>query len=278
MNDESMAQGSAEWLFARVGHCTASKFGSVMAKLKSGKPAKERDDYLWQLVIERLTGQPSDNFVSAAMQRGTDTEPRARMAYEARTGALVEETGFAHHPEIELVGASCDGLIGTDGMIEIKCPWNSAIHLRTVLDGMPEEHAAQVQGCLWVTGRAWADFISYDDRMPEPLDLYVQRIRRDEAYIEALDAEVRAFLVSVEAMTETLRGMVKAEVPAQPAEPMAWPEEHPADPAREEAHTLAGIENAIDGEMAAIVLDMAAGRPWHAKAEAAFNARWTQPD
>lgn len=215
----SAAQGSAEWLFERVGKVTASRFGAVLAKLKNGTPAKARDDYLWEIVIERLTGSPTEHFNNAAMQWGSDNEAMARMLYEARTGAMVEEVGLIQHAELDGVAGSPDGLIGNDGGWEAKCPFNSAVHLRTVLDGMPDDHVAQVQGLMWITGRAWWDFVSFDPRMPEPLDLYVQRVRRDEAFIENLDAEVRAFLISVEALTETLRGMVKAETPEPASQP-----------------------------------------------------------
>ncbi len=190
-------QGSVDWLFERVGCVTASRFKDVVSKQKSGKPTAEREKYLWELVIERLTGQPADHFTSAAMEYGAEQEQYARMAYEAHTGLLVEEVGFVRHPEIPLLGGSPDGVIGDDGGWEAKCPYNSANHLKTIRDGMPEEHMAQVQGSMWLNGRQWWDFVSFDPRMPAGLQLYVQRVPRDDAYIAALEKEVRAFLAEV---------------------------------------------------------------------------------
>lgn len=195
---EAGAQGGIDWLMARVGHCTASRFGDVMDKLKSGKPGAAREKYLWELVIERLTGQPSDHYASTAMQWGTENEPAARMAYEAQTGSIVEEVGFTKHATLPWCGGSADGLVGAKGLIECKCPYNSANHLRTVLGGMPEEHMAQVQGNLWLNNREWADFISFDPRLPGPLQLYVQRVERENDYLKALEAEVQAFLVQAD--------------------------------------------------------------------------------
>jgi len=190
-------QQSAQWLYDRCGYVTASRFKDVIGKGSKGAYLAPRGTYLWEVVIERITGQPSDHFTSAAMLHGTETEPIARMAYEAHAAAFVDEVGFIKHPTIELCGGSPDGTIEDDGGIEIKCPFNSAVHLQTVLTGMPDEHAAQVQGCMWLTGRKWWDFVSYDPRMPEPLRLYVQRIERDDAYIATLESEVVKFLAEV---------------------------------------------------------------------------------
>jgi hypothetical protein len=198
-------QGSAAWLRERAGKITASRFQHVIAKLKNGNPAQKREDYLWELVVERLTGAASDHFTSTAMQWGTDNEEGAERAYAARTGAIVERAGFVLHPSMEGVGGSPDGLIRNDGGIEIKCPFNSAIHLRTILDGMPEEHKPQVQGLMWITDRAWWDFVSHDPRLPEPLDTYIQRIPRDPEFIAMMAREVVAFRADVDAMLARLR-------------------------------------------------------------------------
>lgn len=209
MTDDPSAQGSIEWLMARVGFCTASRFGDVMDKLKSGKPGAARDKYLWELVIERLTKQPSDHFTSTAMDWGIQNESGARMAYEAQTGSIVDEIGFTKHAEHEWIGGSADGLVGDKGLIEIKCPYNSANHLKTVLGGMPEEHMAQVQGNLWLNKREWADFISFDPRLPAPLQFYQQRVERDDAYILRLEAEVLAFTAEVEKQHSALLYMTR---------------------------------------------------------------------
>ncbi len=198
-----MNQGSAEWLAARAGHCTASRFKDVLAKIKTGEAASRRN-YRIQLVTERLTGRPCDSFTNAAMEWGTSTEPFARAAYESARTLMVDETGFLKHPTVPFVGASPDGLVGDDGGVEIKCPHQSTVHVETWESGMPTEHRAQVQGTLWVTGRQWWDYISFDPRMPAHLQLYIERVKRDDAYIATLHDEVKRFLAEVDAMTARL--------------------------------------------------------------------------
>lgn len=190
-----MIQGSEEWIAARLGRATASRFSDILATTKTG-PAASRANYMAQLVCERMTGKAEETFESAAMKHGTEHEPFARMAYEAQTGLIVEETGFVAHPEW-MIGASPDGLIGMDGGFECKCP-NSATHIETLLKGMPAKHLPQVQGCMWLTGRKWWDFVSYDPRLPDKLQLYVQRVERDDIYITKLALAVSLFLGEVD--------------------------------------------------------------------------------
>lgn len=198
-------QGSEDWLQERAGHVTASCFSDVLAVSKRDcKPLKARDDYLMKLVVERITGKPVESASSFAMSWGTDAEPYARTEYELMTGRMVREVSFKRHPEIEFVGASSDGLVGADGGIEIKCPYNSAVHLKTIRDGMPEEHIAQVQGQMWVLGLQWTDFCSYDPRMPSKLRLFVQRIERDDKFIKSLEAEILLFLGEVNSQIEQI--------------------------------------------------------------------------
>ena len=204
MNTEAAPQGSGAWLYERCGFVTASRFKDVLDFTKTGKPGAKRTAYLWEVVIERLTGQPSDHYASAAMQWGTDQEPHSRMAFEAMSWQIVEEVGFIKHPTLPMVGGSPDGLIGDDGGFESKSPFNSAVHLATVLDGMPEDHMAQVQGLMWITGLKWWYFVSHDPRMPEPLRMYVQRIERDAEYIAKLEAAVIAFSAEVDALVKRL--------------------------------------------------------------------------
>lgn len=200
-----MIQGSEEWFAARVGHCTASRFSDVLAKIKTGEAASRRN-YRVQLVTERLTGVPVEGYQNAAMAWGNEQESAARMAYEALTGEVVEEAGFIQHPKIGWCGGSPDGLVGDSGGVEIKCPFVSTVHVETVLAGeVPSEHVVQIQGCMAVTGRRWFDFVSFDPRMPANLQLFVVRVARDEEYIARLESEVRQFLSEVEAMTELLR-------------------------------------------------------------------------
>lgn len=189
-------QGSDEWLQARLGRATASRFTDIMALTRSGYSAS-RKNYTAELVIQRITQQIPENFSSAAMAWGTDTEPVARLAYELETGNEVEETGLWMHDDIE-AGASPDGFIGQDGLLEIKCP-NSATHLETLHTGkVPRQYIAQVQGQMWITDRKWCDFVSFDPRMPENAQMIIIRVNRDDEYIERLEEEVRSFLIDVE--------------------------------------------------------------------------------
>jgi len=199
----SAAQGTAEWRLERAGKATASCFDKVMAKVKVGEAAT-RIKYRVQLVTERLTGIPVEGYQNAAMLWGIEKEPEARMAYEALRGGVVEEVGFQPHPVISNCGASSDGLVGDDGMVQFKCP-ESTTHLSWMEAGVvPAEYVPQMQGEMAVWKRQWSDFVSYDSRFPPGLQLFVVRVPRDDAYIKALEAEVRAFLSSVDAMVERL--------------------------------------------------------------------------
>ncbi len=194
-----MKQGSAEWFQERCGKATASRFADILSKVKSGESAGRRN-YRAQLVAERLTGVPAETYTNAIMQRGTDLEPEARAAYEDRTGLIVVEIAFVEHSELA-AGASPDGLVDDDGGVEIKCP-NTATHIDYLLNGMGTDYTPQIQGAMWLTGRKYWDFVSYDDRMPERHRLYTQRVMRDEAFIGNLEVEVRKFLIEVD---ETIR-------------------------------------------------------------------------
>jgi putative phage-type endonuclease len=207
---ETATQRTEDWYAARLGKATASRFKDAIAALKSGAPAQARRDYLTELVVERLTQQPIQRFQNAAMTWGTEQEPAARAAYERITGRIVEETGFVCHDTL-MAGCSPDGLVDWDGLIEIKCPYSSANHIETLLNGMPAEHIPQVQGQMWITGREWCDFVSYDPRMPEALQLHVQRIQRDEAFIADLERRVTSFLAEVGTQVEALRRLAESK-------------------------------------------------------------------
>ncbi len=205
MNDEAPAeQGSAQWLYERCGNCTASRFADAIGRIKSGAYSAARETYIWEIVIERITGQPSDHWTSTAMLWGSSNEAMARMEYEARTGAFVEAVGFVKHSTLPNVGGSPDGIMGDAGLLEIKCPYNSANHLKAIMGGMPIEHAAQVQGNLWITGRQWADFVSYDPRLPAPYDIYIERIERDADFIAKMEAEIILFDAAITEMLAKL--------------------------------------------------------------------------
>jgi len=188
-----MEQRTDDWFAARIGKVTASRVADVVAKTKSGYSAS-RDNYMAQLVCERLTGKPAESFSNAAMQWGTETEPLARAAYEAKMDVLVDEVGFIDHPSIVNSGASPDGLVGIDGLIEIKCP-NTSTHIDTLLSQtVPKKYADQIFWQMACTNRDWCDFVSYDPRLPPDLQLFIKRIPRDDKYIKLLEAEVIEFL------------------------------------------------------------------------------------
>jgi putative phage-type endonuclease len=194
---EMMDQGTEEWFTIRIGKVTASRVADVIAKTKTGYSAS-RDNYMAQLVCERLTGQKGESFSNAAMQHGTDTEPLARAAYEALQDVLVDEVGFVPHPTIEMAGASPDGLVGADGLLEIKCP-NTATHIETLLSqGVPGKYNTQMQFQMACTGRKWCDFVSFDNRLPAELQLFVKRVPRDEVFIRLIEAEIVQFLAELD--------------------------------------------------------------------------------
>jgi len=217
---ETDTQRDADWYAARLGKATASRFKDAIATKKQtekqkkdnlpGDPMQAQLDYLTELVVERLTQTPIQRYTTAAMTWGTEQEPAARAAYERITGRIVEETGFVAHDTL-LAGCSPDGLIDWDGLIEIKCPYSSANHIETLLNGMPADHIPQVQGQMWITGREWCDFVSYDPRMPEALQLHVQRIQRDEAFIADLERRVTSFLAEVGNQVEALRRLAESK-------------------------------------------------------------------
>ena len=190
---EMMDQGTEEWFTIRIGKVTASRVADVIAKTKTGYSAT-RDNYMAQLICERLTGLKGESFTNAAMQHGTDTEPLARAAYEALKDVLVDEVGFVPHPSIDMAGASPDGLVGTDGLLEIKCP-NTATHIETLMSKtVPGKYNTQMQFQMACTGRQWCDFVSFDNRLPEQFQLFVKRVPRDDEFIKQMEDEVVKFL------------------------------------------------------------------------------------
>jgi putative phage-type endonuclease len=190
-------QRSPEWFAARLGKVTASRVSDVIAKTKTGY-STSRDNYMAQLICERMTGTQAESFTNAAMAWGTETEPLARAAYEAKKDVLVDEVGLITHPYISMAGASPDGVVGDDGVLEIKCP-NTATHFETLLKGeMPSKYIPQVQWQMACTSRKWCDFVSFDPRVDDGLKLFVIRINRDSEYIKMLEDEVMKFLRELE--------------------------------------------------------------------------------
>lgn len=186
-------QGSQEWLAERAGKWTGSKFVDVMAiSERTGKPLKARSDAVWQVVVERMTGKAIEGPGGFALAWGHEVEQFARDAYELETGNVVQQVGFIEHQEFPFAGASPDGLIDDDGGLELKCPRDSRIHLDRFLSGVPAEYIPQIQGCMWVTGRQWWHFASYDPRMPESHRLLIIKVPRDEAVIANIQEAVLA--------------------------------------------------------------------------------------
>jgi len=201
-----MEQRTEEWFAARLGKVTASRVADVIAKTKSGYSAS-RDNYMAQLVCERLTGQKGESFTNAAMQHGTDTEPLARSAYEAFADVMVEEVGFIQHPKIEMAGASPDGLVGLFGMLEIKCP-NTATHIDTLLtQTVPGKYITQMQWQMRCCERQWCNYVSFDPRLPQDLQLFVKRVEFDAAYVATLEEEVNLFLKELDTKVNKLNNL-----------------------------------------------------------------------
>lgn len=201
---EELIQGSEEWLRARLGKVTASRIADLMARTKSGYGAS-RANYMAELICEILTDQPTETYINAAMQRGTEKEPDARAAYELATDADVELIGFVHHPTIESAGCSPDGLVGSDGLVEIKAP-NTATHIDTLLSGsVADKYNKQVQFQMAVTGRKWCDFVSYDDRLPGSMRIFIKRVERDDKLISEIETEIGLFLAEMRAKIDLLR-------------------------------------------------------------------------
>lgn len=196
-------QGSAEWFAARCGRVTASRVADVIAKTKTG-PAASRANYMAELIAERLTQTTAASFSNAAMQWGTDQEPFARSAYMQAITADVMEVGFVPHPEIDMSGASPDGLVGMDGLLEIKCP-NTATHLDTLLsEAIPAKYLTQMHWQMACTNRDWCDFVSFDPRMPPEMALFVRRVPRDISLIVSLEGEVTEFIAEMDRKLEQL--------------------------------------------------------------------------
>jgi len=200
-------QGSAEWLLDRCGKVTASRIADLMAKRRDGQPSSDRINYKAQLVAERLTGCVAPSFTNAAMIHGTETEPEARRAYEFFVDRDVQQVGFIPHPTIAMSGASPDGLVGDDGLLELKCP-NTATHIETLLTGrIPDKYFKQMQFQMACTEREWCDFASYDPRMPERMRLFVKRVNRDAEDLAEIEAAVSAFLAEIDDTVTRLRAI-----------------------------------------------------------------------
>jgi len=199
-------QRSDEWFEARLGKATGSRFGDIMAQTRGKTEAAARKNYRAQLVSERLTSEKESSYTTAAMQWGVDNEDTARLAYELETGLTVATTGMYIHDTLA-AAVSPDGLVETDGLLEIKCP-NTATHIETLKrKTVPQYYYWQVIGQLWLTGRDWCDFVSYDPRLIENAQMIIIRVEREESqeYIDELAEAVETFLQEVDAEVEFIR-------------------------------------------------------------------------
>lgn len=197
------AQGTEEWKKSRLGKVTASKINDVLAWTSRGESVT-RARYRAQLANERITGEQISIPQNHHMERGVTFEPVARKKYEARTGNVVKEVGFYDHPTIPMCGASPDGTVGNDGLIEIKCP-TEINHLATVVNAeVPPRYYGQIQWQLACTNRLWCDFVSYSPDAPNHLALYVLRVHRDNIWIQETETEVLKFLAEVDLLTQNL--------------------------------------------------------------------------
>lgn len=194
-----MEQGSQEWLDAKLAKVSSSKISAITAKGKGAEFGAGAYTYAYELIAEEQTGQHK-NFSNAALEWGTENEPGARIKYQRRTFNLVERVGFIEMSD--WLGCSPDGFVGKDGIIEIKCPHNSAVHVKTVYTKkMPTEHNPQVQCVFMVTGRKWCDFVSYDPRNKKN-DIVIIRVDRDEEYIKEMHDKAKKF----KALVDSIKG------------------------------------------------------------------------
>lgn len=208
-----MLQGSEEWKQARLGSLGGSRFHEAIARTKTSWGAS-RANLAAELVIERLTGQPVEKFVTAAMQAGTDNEDAARALYEFMTDCTVEQVGLIRHPTITRSHYSPDGLIENGGLLEIKAPL-PATHLKTILSGTIDgKYQTQMMWGLAVTGRHWCDYVSFCPSFPAEMQLFIKRVHRDDAVIDDLEKEARIFLAEIDA---TIARLTSKYMPAAEA-------------------------------------------------------------
>jgi len=204
-------QRTTEWFAQRCGHLTASRIADMMARTQKGWGAS-RANYAAQLIAERLTGVAESGFTSAAMQHGIDTEAAARAAYGFMQDVEVIEAPFVPHPRLAWSGASPDGFVGDDGLVEIKCP-NTATHITTLRGGeIPDKYIKQMQWQMACTEKDWCDFVSFDPRMPVEMQLHIQRVDRDNDLIAEIESAAIGFLDEIAATVAELEAIYRKAV------------------------------------------------------------------
>ena len=196
-------QGSADWLSMRIGKVTASRVKDVLTKGRGSAPSKTAETYMIELLAEMLTGESKPFFENDAMRWGTETEPQARAMYELKSGNTVDEVAFIEYSDF--IGVSPDGLIGKDGLIEIKCPTTITQLKRALSDNYSKDYYEQIQMQLWVSGRKWCDFVSFDPRLDCAAGYLEQRVTRDEAFIEDMKEKTYAFVVKMNDLYSKLK-------------------------------------------------------------------------
>lgn len=200
---KDMVQGSAEWHAMRLGKVTASNMKSVMSNGRGSALSKMSETYMMDLIAERLTGESKPFFENDAMRWGTETEPQARAMFEIQEGLEVEEVAFIEYDDYS--GISPDGLIGDDGLIEIKCP-NTATQIKRALsDDYAADYKDQIQMQLWVSGRQYCYFLSFDPRLDCAAGYLLQKVERDEEYIKKMAEKTTAFVTKMNELLNTLQ-------------------------------------------------------------------------
>lgn len=203
-------QGTQEWHQERLGKVTASQITNVMMKPTTAG----YQNYKAQLICERLTGEPTESFTNAAMEWGTATEPQARAFYELENGKSVEQVGFVDHPKLGMSGASPDGLVGGDGLVEIKCP-KTATHIGTLTTAkIDRKYLLQMHWQMLCTQREWCDFVSFDPRMPVEMQMFVKRVDLDAELAEEITAAVTQFLAVVDSEMSELKSRYSSKAAA----------------------------------------------------------------
>lgn len=211
-----LVQGSKEWYACRCGKITASCFGKLAGSGRAGGFTQTAITYMTQIVAERITGRPQDEIQSKYLDHGNEHEPTARQLYQWHMAASLElkQVGFVDHPALEFCGGSPDCLVGDDGLLELKCPYNVHKHLEHIeSDGTNDrDYIWQMQGNLWVTGRQWCDFGSFHPFVPEPLQFHVVRYYRDEDVIEEIEERVTRALEQVAIRVKYIQKKVRLAV------------------------------------------------------------------
>ena len=198
-------QGSELWLMQRRGHLSASRLHDAVTKGARGSYSAKRADIMWTLIEERITGQAAPHFVTADMQHGIDTEPQAKAAYAFLTDRAIADAPYVPHAYIPMTGASPDGYVEDDGLIEIKCP-KTKTHLQTLAaKQVPPQYITQMQWQMECTWRHWCDFVSFDPRLPVEYQIWIQRVQRDDAMIEMLKDEITKFEDEINTLMESLK-------------------------------------------------------------------------